>query len=126
LGTGGKGFGQLALAHLHVLRHRGRLPTEDLEIERNKLQSLLSADVYHVATDAERAAVKEGFEKLVADLRLNEPFAKPGAPADAYKQMDPDAVRRNAERRLEELRDMRAPVLSASLRKSLGMQDAAE
>lgn len=86
-------------------------PTRD---ERGKLKALVDADVYHAPTDDERARVKAGFEKLIADLKLRDPFTKSAVDTGP---LDPGAV---TEKLLEE-RDARpAPELSKALRGKLG------
>lgn len=92
----------------------------DLAEENGRLAAIIGADVYHVPSDDERARVKAGFEKLIAELRLNEPFA-PNKPSDAYQQLDPDAARAAAESRLSELAAAPAPALSPALRATMGL-----
>lgn len=42
--------------------------------ESSDLRKILEAQVYHEPSEGERARIKAGFDKLLADIRLNEPF----------------------------------------------------
>lgn len=87
-------------------------PTRD---ERGKLKALVDADVYHAPTDDERARVKAGFEKLIADLKLRDPLTR-SAPDTG--PLDPVAV---TEKLLEQRDSLPPPELSNELRGKLGL-----
>lgn len=92
----------------------------DLQAEKVKLARVLDADVYHEPTADEKAAVKAGYEKLIADLRLNDPFA-PSAKGAASLTRDESAAR------LEALKECPEPLpaMSPGLAKLMGLSPAA-
>lgn len=83
------------------------------------LSRVLSAAVYHEVTESEREKVKAGFDALIADLRLREPF-------QPIKRAGTQPTKAEAESALERLAcDTRPiPVLSAEVLKKLGGQAA--
>jgi hypothetical protein len=65
-----------------VLQGECRFVMRPFAEELAQISIVLDADVYHEPSDDERARIKAGFDKLIADLRLREPFdnrAKAGA-----------------------------------------------
>jgi len=95
-------------------------------MEAADIRAVLTADVYHEQTDAERAKVKEGFDALVADLGLREdPWLLRAPGKRPYSSVTPAEA-------VDALEAMKAnpeppPALSPALRAHMGLdREAAE
>ncbi len=93
-----------------------RALVKDLWTERNKLASVLDADVYHEPTADERQAVKDGFDKLIADLKLATPYGEMKRPDDPFAG-GPDVILA----KLEAGKLVPVPGFSPRLSKLLGL-----
>lgn len=91
-------------------------------IEGEKIRRVLTAEVYHEPTDAERAKVRAQMDALIADLRLNDSLSagsKHSAPLEAPKK--PEEALSSLAARLSALP---APTLSSGALNSISRREA--